>query len=200
MKPLKKRKKKSPSFEGHAPAPSKTELSHFAGLCHRAVKLNTQLGEQLAAAKKIQEELNELRLKTIPDFAKSVGIDEIGIDGVGKTSIKSEYVASLTDKNKAGVINWTLTAGHGSIIKKKIEVEFDSEDAQADKKFMDIIAYLNSLELEHKDTQTIAANTLKKFVRERIEAGDPDFSRDLFGVYEVREVKFKDVKINKLKS
>ena len=141
-----------------------------------------------------------MRLKTIPDFAKSVGIDEIGIDGVGKTSIKSEYVASLTDKNKAGVINWTLTAGHGSIIKKKIEVEFDSEDAQADKKFMDIIAYLNSLELEHKDTQTIAANTLKKFVRERIEAGDPDFSRALFGVYEVREVKFKDVKINKLKS
>jgi len=164
------------------------------------VALNERLYGEIEAAKKTQEKLNELRLKTIPDFARSVGIDEIGVDGVGRTLISHQYVANLTDQNRAGAINWALTAGHGSIVKKKVEIEFDPKDKLDGKKFMKIIKYVEALELDHKATQTINAQTLKKFVRERIEKGDPDFNRKLFGVYEVRQIEIKGVKINKIKT
>lgn len=168
-------------------------LALVSSLAH--VQLEREMGvakaeDDLAAAKELLRQVKEVDL---PEAMREVGLDTFTtLDGlVVKRS--NEVQVAISVGNRPAAYQWLIDNGFGGIIKLDVEMHFDRGEREKAEK---IAEQLRKKKIEVDITQSVHAQTLKAFAKERIadtSEGHVEFPLDLFGArpYTVTSVKAK---------
>lgn len=146
-------------------------VKEMRGLAVEVEDLNRLVAERKA---KIQE----LELKKIPDALLEAGLSEITtLDGLKVST--TLFVGAIPAEKKAEAFAWLDQNGHSSIIKRKVEVQFDKGSTEAAKKAEEAIRELG---LDPKSTLDVHYQTFKAFAKEQVNKGK-SLPFDQWGVY-----------------
>jgi len=174
--------------------PNAGELTNLTALASRQVQLMKDLTEVFVKAKKIQKELNQLRLTDIPEFMGAIGengLNQITLNGpdgeLYPIEIVKKWTASLTEAKKPDALEWLRTYDFGSLIKRTVIFKFDaSEDGNNEFENLKSLMIENEI-LDFEESETVNAATLKSFIKEQVDAGNPDLDLTLFSAFEVKQ-------------
>lgn len=126
----------------------------------------------------LKQQKHKVSSDVIPQMMDEMGIERVDVDGL--TCTKKQVVsASIPKERLAEAFDWLRSEGCDDIIKNEVSVTFDrGKDNEAGH----AVGILENLGL-HPDQKTfIHPMTLKGFVRERLENGQP-IDLDLFGAF-----------------
>ena len=151
-------------------------------------KLVEQMEDDLKAAK---QSLQLLRTGRIPDLMSEVGVSSMTIDD--KTIDLGDFVSGSLPKDpekRRRAIAWLESEGADGLIKTEVAVEFGRNQHD------DALSLSNVLRNDGYAplvTSSIAPQTLLKFARDRLAAGEPiDF--EVLGLYTGKIAKVKEAK------
>ena len=135
-----------------------------------------ELEEKLKAEKK---SLLKMTDEDLPTMLAEIGLTAMKLDDGSEVTVKPTYGASILVDNKPKAFDWLREHGYDDIIKNTITCSFGrGEDDQA--AAFKAVAEKEGYVPEQKTD--IHAQTLRAFVRERVENGD-EFPMELFGAY-----------------
>lgn len=132
-----------------------------------------------AEVKNLKKELLKLTDEDLPALLQEVGMNSFTLEDGSKVEVKPTYGAHIKVENKDKAYEWLRANGYDDIIKNVVSCQFGrGEDIDASK-FYDF-ALTAGFNPEQKTD--VHPQTLKAFVRERVETGD-EFPMDLFGAF-----------------
>lgn len=175
-----------------APIPQDAALKNIAHLARRYTDLEGEIAHLEATLKTKKDEWRALREGALPLALTEVGMTKFTMTGGANVTLKTGYVASITEANRAAAHEWLEDHGHGSIIKHEIKIVFGKgEEAWARKFLRDLAKRKRPLRFDRKDT--VHPQTLGAFVRETIAAAKAEGQSPeavipfpLLGVFELR--------------
>lgn len=145
-----------------------------------------RLNEQVKLA---EARVTRWREQVLPELMRRAGSSEWrSLNGNLQIKLEKTYHASIPvedEEKRAKALAWFETNGLGRIVKRKFVIEFGKDDEAWAKKFeRDMAQRKRPLQVEK--TMDVHPSTLKKFVKETLEAGG-DLPMDLLQVH-VRNV------------
>lgn len=155
------------------------DLTTVAGVA-RAIRDKEQ--EVSALEQKLKDEkkaLLKLTDEELPTMLAEIGLSSMKLDDGSEVTVKQTYGASILVDNRPAAYEWLREQGYDDIIKNTVACQFgrgEDDKASAFKAFAEKEGYL----AEQKEE--IHPQTLRAFVKERVENGD-DFPMELFGAY-----------------
>lgn len=135
-------------------------------------RTETFLKEKNAALRKMTDE-------DMPAVLEELGLRNFTLDDGSKVELKPLYGASIPGARKEEAFEWLRDNGYDDLIKNDVICTFGRGEDEKAVAFADT-ARAQGLSPEQK--QTVHAQTLKAWVRERVENGDA-FPMDLFGAF-----------------
>jgi len=155
------------------------DLTTVAGVA-RAIRDKEK--EVAALEQKLKDEKKSLLKLTdeeLPTMLAEIGLSSMKLDDGSEVTVKPTYGASILVDNRPAAYEWLREQGYDDIIKNTVACQFgrgEDDKASAFKAFAEKEGYL----AEQKEE--IHPQTLRAFVKERVENGD-DFPMELFGAY-----------------
>ncbi len=177
------------------------EYAEYRGNDHNLKRVLTDLAEELDFAQKevdnkkseledAQAHLKELSHRTIPEAAD--GLDgKFELEGTERQLIIEEIIrASIAEERKEPAIKWLDENGYGNLVKRQLIIEFNRDDEERYKSFVEHIKMFPGPNLVIKRTDSVHHATLTSWVREKLEAG-VDLPVQIFGIFRGRVAKLK---------
>tara|TARA_R100001440_G_scaffold50251_1_gene70222 strand:+ start:3780 stop:4319 length:540 start_codon:yes stop_codon:yes gene_type:complete len=147
--------------------------------CNKLIETQKEVANMEEQIKKLKETERNLSEQSIPNLMQQAGISEIKLDDGTAISIKTYYAASISKANEDEAFNWLRDNGFGDLIKNNVILQFGkAQDEDANSLVSDLKSKGHSVSQKMK----VEPQTLKKFLREEIEAGK-NVPADLFGVF-----------------
>jgi hypothetical protein len=134
------------------------------------------LEEQL---KEVKRQLLKLSDEDLPALLQEVGVNSFTLDDGSKVEVKTTYGAHIKAENKQAAFEWLRSEGYDDIIKNIVSCQFGRGEDNNASDFFDF-ALKSGFNPDQKTD--VHPQTLKAFVRERVETGD-EFPMELFGAY-----------------
>jgi hypothetical protein len=136
--------------------------------------------------KKLKQEKHRLSMEAIPAFMDEMDVSRLDVGEV-TVSLKPFVSASIPADRKQEAYEWLRDHGLDDIIKNDVVLSFGrGEDDTANKVMLDL-----ENKGFHPESKThIHAMTLKAFVKERVENGQP-IDLDLFGAFVAKTADIK---------
>lgn len=166
------------------------------------MKLAEQSKETAAKILKLEIELAEEQAKNakllrrrIPDLMESLGLESFKLKTGEVIEIKESVNASITEEHKPQAWDWLAEHNFDGIIKSNVALSFGKDELE---KAKELVVKLAELGYYTDIVRSVHPQTLKSFVKERLEAGDA-LPLDVFGVFEFKEAKFKSPRASKAK-
>ena len=136
--------------------------------------------------KQLKAEKQRLSIEIIPQKMDEMGIERVDVEGA-TVSLEPFVSASIPKDRREEAFSWLRENGLDDIIKNDVILSFGRGE--------DNIAGSLMVELEgkgfHPESKThIHAMTLKAFVKDRFESGEP-IDLDLFGAFVARSAKIR---------
>ena len=144
-----------------------------------------ELEEDLRTAK---QELRDIQEEQIPDVMMELGVSEVTLTDGRKLTIKEDLHAKIADKNRQEAHAWMVEHGYGDIIKNQVVVNVETGNQESLNSLLGILN--NNAYEDYSLKNNIHFQTLKKFVKENIEAG-VDIPLNLFGVFMSKKAQIK---------
>ena len=148
--------------------------------------LARQIQEEEGNIAKLEETLKEAKKKLLkltdedmPAVMQEVGMNKFELDDGSTVEVKPTYGASILVDNRPQAYEWLRENGYDDIIKNNVTCSFgrgEDDKASAFKAFAAREGYVANQKTE------IHSQTLRAFVKERVEAGDA-FPMELFGAW-----------------
>lgn len=135
-----------------------------------------ELEQQLKVEKKALLQLTDNEL---PSLMAELGLASFKLDDGSEVKVTQTYGASILVDNREKAYDWLRQNGYDDIIKNTVSCQFgrgEDQRANAFKEFAASKGYAANQKTE------IHSQTLRAFVKERVEAGD-EFPMELFGAY-----------------
>lgn len=139
--------------------------------------------DQIAAledqAKDAKKELLKLTDEDLPAMLQELGLSSFSLDDGSTVEVKPTYGASIKVDNRPAAFEWLREHGYDDIIKNTVACSFgrgEDDRASAFASFAEKEGYFAEQKTE------VHPQTLRAFVKERVEAGD-EFPMELFGAY-----------------
>lgn len=129
--------------------------------------------------KNLKKELLKLTDEDLPALLQEVGINSFTLDDGSKVEVKPTYGAHIKVENREKAFDWLRENGYDDIIKNNVSCQFGRGEDNNAAEFYELALNAGYKPEQKKD---IHAQTLKAFVRERVETGD-EFPMDLFGAF-----------------
>lgn len=129
--------------------------------------------------KKAKEKLLKLTDQEMPALMAEMGISSLTLDDGATVKVTQTYGASILVDNRPKAYDWLREHGYDDIIKNTVMCQFGRGEDDRAKNFAEFAAQ-NGYAPEQKTE--IHAQTLRAFVKERIENGE-EFPMELFGAY-----------------
>lgn len=175
-----------------APIPEDKDLKKIALLASWYLELEKEITKIEATLAAKQAQLKAIREGSLPLALTEVGMTKFTLTGGSQITLKTGYVASITEANRQAAHEWLEAHGHGSIIKHEIKIVFGKgEEAWARKFLRDLSNRKRPLRFDRKDA--VHPQTLGAFVRETIAAAKAEGQSPeavipfpLLGVFELR--------------
>jgi len=146
----------------------------------KAVAAQTRLVDKFELAlKEAKTILLKLTDEDLPALLHEIGLPKFELDDGTKVTLQQTYGAHISEANQQDAFSWLREHGFEDIIKNTVACEFGKgEDSEA-VRFMEL-AQSEGVPVQQKTS--VHPQTLKAFVRERVEAGD-DFPMQTFGAF-----------------
>jgi hypothetical protein len=145
----------------------------------KAIERQIEITEE--ALTSLKDKLREISEVQIPEFMMQLGMSEFSLTDGSAVKIKSFVSAKIPEESMFQAFQWLRNNNYDAIIKRQISLAFGKgEDKVAQK----LAADLQKRGLAFVDKVGVHPMTLKSFCTERIADGDPNFPRELFGVFE----------------
>lgn len=125
-----------------------------------------------------KEKLKELQTITIPNLMKEIGLQSIKLQNGKTLTIEKKYFASIPKGSVAEAMAWLDENGYADTVKRVIQAQ-QPRDQQKQQELRD---FLFDNEINFDINQTIHHSTLKKIVKDTMEAGK-EIPIQAFGVY-----------------
>lgn len=145
-----------------------------------------EVGEKEKKISNLEQELKDrkkdlLKLtdEELPNILNELGLTSFKLEDGSSISVKQTYGASIKVENRPAAYQWLRDNGYDDIIKNQIICVFargEDEKANSFKETAEKEGYIPQQKTE------IHPQTLRAFVKERVENGD-EFPMELLGVY-----------------
>ena len=167
--------------------PTDNELSTLAQLgedLYQAESEVLRLEAELKRAKRIRDAIQN---EEIPEVMQDIGVLEFR---TARSKFELREVLRVQPKadNRPLVLQAVEEAGDGALIKTTVTVPFNRGE---DEKVKELLNELQQRGLQSKSDKRIEPSTLRKYVRDKLEAGEP-IDQDLFGVRVFKQAIFGD--------
>lgn len=164
---------------------AKEELKAMIAKLFRQEETVANLETDLKAAKAL---LQKMKTFTIPDKMAELGFDALKFEG--KTvSIETFVSGSLPadPERRKAALAWLMDNGGSDLIKTTVEVQFGKKEHNI---ALDTAGKLKEAGLDPSVEETVHAQSLGAFARERIRNGDP-IDTEVLGLFTGRVAKIK---------
>lgn len=129
--------------------------------------------------KACKEKLLKLTDQEMPSLMAEMGISSLTLEDGAVVKVTQTYGASILVENRPKAYDWLRDHGYDDIIKNTVACQFGRGEDDRAIKFAEF-ASKNGFAPEQKTE--IHPQTLRAFVKERVENGD-EFPMELFGAY-----------------
>ena len=129
--------------------------------------------------KEYKKELLKLTDEDLPAMLQELGLSSFSLDDGSTVEVKPTYGASIKVDNRPAAFEWLREHGYDDIIKNTVACSVgrgEDDRASAFAAFAEKEGYFAEQKTE------VHPQTLRAFVKERVEAGD-EFPMELFGAY-----------------
>jgi hypothetical protein len=126
-----------------------------------------------------KEKLLKLTDQEMPSLMAEMGISSLTLEDGAVVKVTQTYGASILVENRPKAYDWLRDHGYDDIIKNTVSCQFGRGEDDRASRFAEFAAK-NGFAPEQKTE--IHPQTLRAFVKERVENGD-EFPMELFGAY-----------------
>lgn len=156
------------------------EAKNLSDMVRELRRVDKEIEEAEKQMKLLKENRQKLTTELIPGLMDTMGVDRLDVDGVTVTR-KLIVSASISEEKRERAFGWLRDNGLDDIIKNDVVVSFGRGEDNAAK---NAVGILREQGFDPDIKTHIHPQTLKAFVKERIEDGKP-IDLDLFGAYVV---------------
>lgn len=165
------------------------QLSGISSLARRAKELEKEIEDQETVLKERKEQFRKLTEEAIPEALSELNMKSFKMADGSSIDIKPFYGATISEARRAEAFKWLRDRGFGDIIKNTVSVRFGrNEDELAAR----AINLLRAQGFPVEQSEKVEPQTLKAWVKERVEKGQPVDS-ELFGVFIGQKAVIKSV-------
>ena len=154
-------------------------LSSVAGIARSIREKEDLIADLEETLKSEKKALMKLTDEELPAVLQEVGINKFELEDGSTVEVRQTYGASILVANREAAYEWLRDNNYDDIIKNTVNVRFGRGEDDAASAFT-ALASKEGFVPEQKTE--IHPQTLRAFVKERVEAGD-EFPMDLFGAY-----------------
>ena len=178
-------------FENDADAlqVSDEQVTGISGLARRAKLLEKEVEDLEKTLSEKAEQYRKLTEQTIPEAMAEAGVKSFAMEDGSSISIKAFYGASIPKPRQAEAFQWLRENGFDDIIKNTVSVRFGRNE---DELCARLLRLLGEQGYPAEQAEKIEPQTLKAWVKERIEKGQP-VDTELFGVFVGQKAVIKSV-------
>ena len=155
------------------------EVAAIADLCKRANEKKELIANMEEELKQLKKELLKLTDEDIPDTMTEIGVSEYKLIDGSSVTLKPTYGAHISEDNQQEAFQWLRDNELDDIIKNTVSVEFGRKEDEQALAFKELV---EEQKYEPVQVTNIHPQTLKAFIRERIEKG-MEIPNHLFGVW-----------------
>ena len=146
----------------------------------KAIRQEEEYIDSLEAdLKKARPKLRKMTDEDLPTMLAEIGLSSMTLDDGSDVTVKQTYGASILVDNRPKAYEWLREQGYDDIIKNTVTCAFGRGE---DDKASAFQAFAKKEGYEPDQKTEIHPQTLRAFVKERVENGD-DFPMELFGAY-----------------
>ena len=129
--------------------------------------------------KEAKKQLLKLTDEDLPSLMQEIGISSLTLDDGSVVEVKQTYGASILVDNRPAAYEWLRENGYDDIIKNTVACSFGRGEDDLANAFN---AFASQQGYAAEQKTEIHSQTLRAFVKERVESGD-EFPMELFGAY-----------------
>jgi len=169
-------------YSAYVDRPTDDLFARLAALADKQTEAQLSVVRAEIALKEAQEALRKVSEEELPEFMQNViGAKEITLRDGRKVEVGEVVRAGITKARQAEAFKWLRENGHKRLIKHIIKLEFTKGE---DEKATTLTELLKKHGYEADDAESVHAQTLGAFVREKLEEGTlPDEALELLGVH-----------------
>ncbi len=148
---------------------SSLDLDRVRKLVAELLQLKDAIAKTTGALEELKKKATMIETATLPNLLDEVGVERLTIDD-HSVRVETEYYPYVLKENESKFYDWLREQRLDSIIKAEVKVQFDrGEDAEANELVATLLAKHYAVAMK----QSIHPQTLKAFVRERLEKNAP---------------------------
>lgn len=155
------------------------DLTTVAGMARAIRDKEKAVADLEQTLKEEKKALLKMTDEDLPTMLAEIGLTSMKLDDGSEVTVKQTYGASILVDNRPAAYDWLRDHGYDDIIKNTVACQFgrgEDDQASAFKAIAEKQGYLAEQKTE------IHPQTLRAFVKERVESGD-EFPMELFGAY-----------------
>lgn len=164
-----------------APA-GESDLGAISDLAKRQVAIEDEIVDLEARLSDKAKELIHISQTELPEAMSKVGMLAFSLDTGEKINIKSIIAAHISREREAQAFAWLKKINADSLIKNVIKTAFGKGETN---KAEALVKILQKSKYKFEQKQSVNANSLSAFVRERLEGGLP-VDMELLGVVDIK--------------
>ena len=165
--------------ENRVSTPSDDGLKTVSSIAEAIVAQQELLDQAEKSVKDIKKALLKLTDEELPSAMAEHNLSRFTLQDGTEITVKPTYGASIKVANREKAYQWLRDHDYGDIIKNTVSVAFGQGE---DQKANELISSLRTQHFAPTQEESVHNNTLKAWVRERIEKGQ-EIDMELFGVY-----------------
>ena len=156
-----------------------SKLDGVSRLATQAASLEREISdvEQLLKGKK--QALHKITDEQLPEALEEMGLQKFTLTDGAEISVKPIYAASIPVGRREEAFQWLRDHEFGDLVKNNVTVTFGRGEDETAKAF---VGLCGSQGFVPSQLEKVEPMTLKAWLRERVEAGDP-IPLDLFGAF-----------------
>ena len=154
-------------------------LTVISRLANEAAELESQIGAAEQLLKEKKRLLHNITDEKLPEALEEMGLQKFTLTDGAEISVKPIYAASIPVDRRMEAFQWLRDHEFGDLVKNNVTVTFGRGEDETAK---DFVGLCGSQGFIPSQIEKVEPMTLKAWLRERVEAGDP-IPLDLFGAF-----------------
>ena len=155
------------------------KLDAVSRLATEAAALEHKLADTEKLMKETKAALHKITDEQLPEALEVMGLQKFTLTDGSEIAIKPIYAASIPKDRKEEAFQWLRDNDHGDLVKNLVSVSFGRGEDDTAKEFVGLCGAQGFVPTQ---AEKVEPSTLRGWLRERVEAGDP-VPLDLFGAF-----------------
>ena len=169
------------------PTMGDNSLKEMSDLCAEQVAMEDEVKQLELQLKAKKDAVKKISQEIIPAKMQELGLESLTLKDGSAVEVKQLVQASISEANRETAYKWLRDNGHGDLIKNQVTVAFGRGEDNVAENF---INDAKSLGLEPSQKMKVESQTLKVFVREKLEEG-VEIPTDTFSVFVGSQTKIR---------